>query len=47
MAWDKKFNVVVFLSSFLFVILFLTMALTDRREYQRSIDTFQAQAAQK
>jgi cytochrome c oxidase subunit IV len=47
MAWDKKFNVVVFLSSFLFVILFLTMALTDRREYQRAIDTFQAQTAQK
>ena len=45
MAWDKKFNVVVFLSSFLFVILFLTMALTDRREYQHAIDMFQASAA--
>jgi cytochrome c oxidase subunit 4 len=47
MAWDKKFNVVVFLSSFLFVILFLTMALTDRREYQHAIDMFQAAAATK
>ncbi len=47
MAWDKRFNVVVFLSSFLFVVLFLTMALTDRREYQRAIDTFQAQTAAK
>src|SRR6478736_153746 len=45
LAWDKKFNVVVFLSSFLFVILFLTMALTDRREYQHAIDTWQAAQA--
>lgn len=47
LAWDKRFNVVVFLSSFLFVILFLAMALADRREYQESIDTFQASQAQK
>ena len=40
LVWDSKFNVVVFLSSFLFVILFLGMALLDRQEYQKSIDDF-------
>ncbi len=41
LAWDKKFNVVVFTSSFLFVMLFLAMALLDRQEYQQKIDSFQ------
>jgi cytochrome c oxidase subunit 4 len=41
LAWDKKFNVVVFTSSFLFVMLFLAMALLDRQEYQNLIDTYQ------
>ena len=40
LAWDKKFNVVVFTSSFLFVMLFLAMALLDRQEYQQKIDSF-------
>ena len=38
LAWDKKFNLVVFLTSVLFLILFLSMALTDRKEYQHFID---------
>jgi cytochrome c oxidase subunit 4 len=42
MVWDSKFNVVAFLSSFLFVLLFLAMTLTDRSEYQHIIDTWQA-----
>lgn len=41
MLWDSKFNVVVFVSSFLFVVLFLTLSLTDRSEYQRSIDAWE------
>lgn len=41
MVWDNKFNVVAFTSSFLFVLLFLAMALTDRGEYQDSIDTWE------
>ncbi|MCH2110284.1 MAG: cytochrome C oxidase subunit IV family protein [Polyangiaceae bacterium] len=40
LAWDKKFNVVVFCSSFLFVLLFLSMSLLDRSEYQSKIDHF-------
>lgn len=42
LVWDSKFNVFVFLSSFLFVMLFLSMALLDRQEYQTDIDTFEA-----
>ena len=46
LVWDKKFNLTVFLSSFLFVLLFLSLALTDRNEYQGEIDLFeQAQRA--
>jgi cytochrome c oxidase subunit IV len=46
LVWDKKFNLTVFLSSFLFVLLFLSLALTDRNEYQVEIDLFeQAQRA--
>lgn len=41
LRWDKKFNVLVFLSSFLFVTLFLGLALTDRKEYQDFIDNFE------
>jgi cytochrome c oxidase subunit 4 len=47
MLWDSKFNVMVFVSSFLFVLLFLSMSLADRSEYQRSIDTWEtAQTSQ-
>ena len=38
LRWDKKLHLLVFLSSVLFLILFLAMALTDRREYQHDID---------
>jgi cytochrome c oxidase subunit 4 len=38
LRWDRKVHLVLFLSSVLFVILFLSMALTDRSEYQKSID---------
>jgi cytochrome c oxidase subunit IV len=42
LVWDSKFNVFAFLSSFLFVLLFLSMALLDRGEYQPTIDSFEA-----
>lgn len=38
LRWDRTFNVLLFLSSLLFMILFLAMALTDRQEYQPNID---------
>ena len=38
LRWDRTFHVLVFLSSLLFLILFLAVSLTDRREYQPSID---------
>lgn len=41
LVWDNKFNVVAFVSSFLFVLLFLSMAVLDRKEYQLGIDTFE------
>jgi cytochrome c oxidase subunit IV len=44
LVWDSKFNVVAFLSSFLFVILFLAMVLVDRQEYQPRMDEFDAAA---
>src|SRR5262245_6035182 len=36
--WDRKFNLILFLGSVLFLILFLSMAVTDRGEYQGDID---------
>jgi cytochrome c oxidase subunit IV len=38
--WDRKFNLILFLGSVLFLILFLSMAVTDRSEYQSDIDKF-------
>ena len=40
MWWDKKFNVVVFLSSTLFVVLFVGLTLLDTGHYQDSIDSY-------
>jgi cytochrome c oxidase subunit IV len=42
LLWDKKFNTVLFLTSVLFLILFLSMATTDRGEYQNDVDTYRA-----
>jgi cytochrome c oxidase subunit 4 len=39
--WDKKFHLILFLTAVLFVILFLSMSVTDRGEYQRNIDLYQ------
>lgn len=40
LVWDTRFNAVIFLSSFFFVILFLMVSLLDRQEYQPMIDDF-------
>lgn len=40
MYWDKSFNVLVFLSSFLFVALFIGLTMTDTQHYQNAIDAF-------
>jgi cytochrome c oxidase subunit 4 len=42
LVWDKKLHLVLFLTSVLFLILFLSMATTDRGEYQPDLDNFQA-----
>jgi cytochrome c oxidase subunit 4 len=46
LLWDKKFNLVLFLTSVLFLILFLSMATTDRGEYQHLVDEYRAQQLQ-
>ena len=40
MWWDKGFNVMFFLSSILFVTLFIGVTLLDTGQYQDSIDLF-------
>lgn len=40
MFWDKGINIVAFLSSLLFVGLFLFMTLLDSSHYQNSVDDF-------
>jgi cytochrome c oxidase subunit 4 len=42
LRWDARFNVLVFVGSFLFVLLFLSLAITDRSEYQPAIDEHRA-----
>lgn len=41
MFWDSRFNVVAFSSSFLFVLLFLAMAVLDGSEYQEEVKTYE------
>lgn len=43
LLWDKKFNLVLFLTSVLFLVLFLAMTTTDRGEYQHLVDEYRAQ----
>jgi len=42
LLWDKKFNLVLFLTSVLFLILFLGMTTADRAENQQAIDQYRA-----
>lgn len=46
LAWDKPFNGLVFLTSFLLVLLFLGLAVADRKEYQGEIDGFESASSQ-
>ena len=40
MWWDKSFNVIAFLSSVLFVTLFISMTLMDTGHYQSTIEAY-------
>ena len=40
MWWDKSFNVLAFLSSLIFVTLFIGMTMMDTGEYQPTIEAF-------
>lgn len=42
LLWDKKFHLILFLTAVLFVVLFLSMSITDRGEYQPRIDEYGA-----
>ena len=44
MFWEKSFNVLAFLSSFLFVALFIGFTLTDTQHYQNEINAFPREA---
>jgi cytochrome c oxidase subunit IV len=41
LLWDKKFHLILFMTAVLFVVLFLSMSITDRGEYQPNIDLYQ------
>ncbi len=41
LVWDKKLHLILFLTSVLFLILFLSLSVNDRGEYQHDIDAFQ------
>jgi cytochrome c oxidase subunit 4 len=45
LLWDKKFHLILFLTAVLFVVLFLSMSITDRGEYQHNIDLYQSGTA--
>ena len=42
LRWDRIFHLILFLTSVLFVILFLSMTITDRGEYDKDIDAYRA-----
>ena len=42
LLWDKKFNALLFLTSVLLLILFLSLTTNDRGEYQHDVDAFRA-----
>jgi cytochrome c oxidase subunit 4 len=47
LVWDKKLHLILFLTSVLFLILFLSLSVNDRGEYQPDIDSFQSSATSK
>lgn len=44
MVWDKPFNIMAFLGSTLFVLLFIFITVTDTGEYQDTIDEYPREA---
>jgi cytochrome c oxidase subunit IV len=45
LRWDRLFHLILFLTSVLFLILFLSMSITDRSEYDKDLESFrQAQS---
>lgn len=44
MFWDKAFNNIVFMSSFLFGLLFVSLTLMDTTAYSNNIDQFPREA---
>ena len=45
LLWDKKFHLILLFTAVLFVVLFLSMSVTDRGEYQKNIDLYQSTTA--
>lgn len=43
--WDRRFNLLLLVTCILFVLLFITLSLNDRAEYQPYIDQLQAAKA--
>lgn len=46
LVWDKKLHLILFLTSVLFVILFLSLSTADRGEYEPDIEFFQTSQPQ-
>ena len=46
LRWDRVFHLILFLTAILFLILFLSMAITDRSEYDKDLEAFRAAQAQ-
>ncbi|HTM45690.1 MAG TPA: cytochrome C oxidase subunit IV family protein [Polyangiaceae bacterium] len=46
LRWDRPFNALVFVSSLLFVSLFISIALLDKSEYEPDINDYDALQAQ-
>lgn len=44
LIWDKKLHLILFLTSVLFLILFLSLSVNDRGEYERDIESYQTSA---
>ena len=45
LLWDKKFHLILFLTSVLFLILFMSLSINDRSEYEQDIETYRAAQA--
>jgi cytochrome c oxidase subunit IV len=46
LRWDRLFHLILFLTSVLFLILFLSMSITDRSEYDRDVESFRQSQGQ-